>query len=203
MPRVKNADTWIFTYSPQEDVTEIPKEWKQFFESDGVKRAYVIAEKAEKWHIHAGFETSRTFNSDYKWWKTAADEWGYKEPAIDIRYHNNITGLVGGYCCKAGDDTKVLLNNGFSDRMLEYGQREYARGLRRQRVKKFLEKHLVINGDKYEAAIGAQMAEIDCNRAEAIIELAKDGWCFTKSQKGIESVYQDKYVQDMHEDCDA
>lgn len=202
MPRVKNADTWIFTYSPQEDVTEIPEEWKIFFESEGCKRAYVIAEKAEKWHIHAGFETSRSFNSDYKWWKAAADEWGYKEPAIDIRYHNNISGLVGGYCCKE-ENTKHLYNKGFTNKMLEYGQREYERGLRRQRVKKFLDKHFVINGDKWDAAIGAEMAELDCDRSEAICALAQDGWTFAKSQRGFESLYQDKYVQDMHEDCDS
>lgn len=145
--------------------------------------------------MHIGFTTNRAYNSDYKWWSKSSKEAGFEEPALEIHYHNDILGLVGGYCSKAlQTDRKPLGSKGFSDEQLEFGKELYKRGLRKQRIKKFADRHHIITPDKLELVLGAQMAELDCSKEEAIVELAADGWGFARSIKGLEEVYKHLYA---------
>lgn len=196
MPREKNAKDWILTWSPPEDCQEIPEEIERVLDSDAVTRHYTIAERhgnsGEKWHIHAGFTTVRTFNSDYKWWQTHFKSVGLEEPALDIKYHNNIFGLVGGYCTKS-ENTKFVKSRGFTQEQLDYGKDIYDRRQRRQRIRKFCDDYIPIPKSKFEVAIGAMQAEMDCNKDEAIKFMADDGFAFAESYRGLEWIYRNNY----------
>lgn len=200
MPREKNAQDWILTWSPENDCDELPREIKDMVDCGAVRRYYAIAEKhgdnGEKWHVHVGFSTNRTFNSDYKWWKQYFDSVGFKEPALDIKYHNSIFGLVGGYCSKT-ENTKQLGCRGFTTEQLEYGKTLYEKRQRRQRIRKFVDEHVVIGRNKIEVAIGAMQGETDCNTDEAIKLLADDGFAFAESKKGLEYIYAANYKDKM------
>lgn len=198
MPRVKDAQDWSLTWSPENDVSEFPEFWKDVCESPHITRYYAILERHDeesKWHMHVGFTTKRSYNSDYKWWQKASKESGFEEPALEIHYHNDIIGLVGGYCSKAlKTDRKIIGSKGFTEEQLQYGQEIYERGLRKQRIRKHADRHHIITPDKLELVIGAQMAELDCDKEEAIVELAADGWAFARSVKGLEEVYKHLYA---------
>lgn len=198
MPRVKDAHDWSLTWSPDDHVGEIPTFWNEVMQSEHVTRYVAILERHDaesKWHLHIGFSTKRSYNSDYKWWKDAAKNAGFEAPAIDIHYHNDILGLVGGYCAKAQEgDRKLVGRKGFTDEQLEYGQEIYQRGLRKQRVKRFADRHHNIHPDKFELVIGAQMAELECDQRQAIVSLAADGWAFTRAQGGLTEVYKQLYT---------
>lgn len=194
---VKECYDWSLTWSPEEDVTDWPEFLEAWMSSSDIKRCVAVLERhsaVDKWHLHIGFTYFRSYKSDYKWWQAACTKAGLVEPALQIKYHDNILGLVGGYVAKAEEgDRKLLFKKGFTDEQLEHGEMLYQRGLRRQRVRTFVEKHLVINPNKFECAVGAQMAELGCNEAEAIVQLAEDGWTFAQSKKGITELYRDVY----------
>lgn len=198
MPRIeKNCFDWSLTWSPENDVSELPKFLDDFMHSKDITRCVCITERhgaEEKWHIHIGFTYYRSYKSDYKWWKKPFEEAGFKEPAIEIKYHNNIFGLIGGYLGKSVEsDVKQLFSKGFSNDEVEFGKEEYNKGLRRQKLRKFLDPLLIINRDKFEAAVGATMREHGCNESEAEIILADDGWCYATSKRGNKDVYGDMY----------
>jgi len=201
MPRVKDAHTWMLTWSPEGDCQELPIPISSLLCSEATVRAYAVAERSDKWHVHAGFELKRSFNSDYKWWKDLFGE-GIGSPALDIRYHDNLLGLVGGYCTK-DVERRVLLNKGFSDEDLRAGALEYERGKCKQRIRKFGERYHVINPDKFELYIGAAMAEFNTGRDRAILALAKTGFAFTKSKAGLEELYKNDYMQQMRRETES
>lgn len=164
-----------------------------------ITRFYAIFERHDehsKWHLHIGFSTRKSYNSDYKWWKKGCEGAGFKEPALDIHYHNNLLGLVGGYCSKAASgDRQLLGGKGFTDEQLEWGKEQYERGLRRQRVKNALDELRVINKDKFDAAVGYQQAELGIlSKEEAIASLVEDGWAFSQSVKNTEAMYKQLYL---------
>jgi len=195
MPRVKDAHTWMLTWSPEGDCQELPIPISSLLSSEATVRCYAVAERSDKWHVHAGFELKRSFNSDYKWWKDLFGE-GIGSPALDIRYHDNLLGLVGGYCSK-DVERRVLLNKGFSDEDLRRGEMEYARGKRKQRLRKFGERYHVITPDKLEVYIGAAMGESNVGRDQAILALAKTGFAFARSCPGLEELYKADYLSQV------
>jgi len=191
MVRESKAQDWSLTWSPKENVETLPEVLRNVFESPYITRCYAIAEFSEKWHIHAGFSTYRCYNSDYFWWKPICDaDEKLQPPALEIRYHNNIYGLVGGYCAKT-ENVKILFRKGFTDEQLDAGRDIHIRGLRKQRIRKTLDKYHIITPDKFEVAVGTQMAELECSQSEAILALARDGFAFARSVKGLTVLYAD------------
>lgn len=201
MVRVKEAYDWSLTWSPNDDVRNIPDFWQEVMQSPFVTRYYAILERHDaesKWHLHIGFSTKRSYSSDYKWWKEPAKDMQFEEPALDIHYHNNLTGLVGGYCSKAQEgDREFVGSKGFTDEQLQYGKELYERGLRKQRIRRWVDKFHNIQPDKLEVVIGAQMHELSCDQNTAILSLAQDGWAFARSQKGLTPIYRDMYAQEQ------
>jgi len=191
----KNAFDWSLTWSPEEDVETWPDFLRDWMSHKSVTRCYAILERHtsdDKWHLHIGFTFYRSYKSDYKWYEAACKKAGLTSPALEIKYHDNILGLVGGYCAKSeAGDRKLLFKKGFSDEQLEWGHDQYLRGLRKQRVRKFADKHHVITPDKFDTVVGAQMCELECDEAEAIISLAEDGWSFSRSKRGLSGLYRD------------
>lgn len=189
----KNQFDWSLTWSPEEDITTWHPFLAAWMHSTKITRCYAILERhtsEDKWHLHIGFTYYRSYKSDYKWWAAECEKAGLKSPALEIHAHDNIFGLVGGYCHKSKEgDRKLLFKKGFSDDQLEYGLNQYIAGLRRQRVRRILDKHLVIHPDKFELAVGAIIAETGCKREGAIDALARDGWCFGRSHKGMVDLY--------------
>lgn len=187
----------MLTWSPEGDCQELPEPILNLFKSEATVRAYVIAEKSDKWHVHAGFRLVRSFNSDYKWWKDLFGP-GIGMPALDIRYHDNLKGLVGGYCGKDAE-RKLIYNKGFSDADLREGKLEYERGLCKQRIRRFGDRYHVIGPDKFDTYIGAAMAEFNVTRPVAILALARTGFSFSRSRGGLESIYKDDYLREMQD----
>lgn len=200
MPRhEKNCYDWSLTWSPEEDCRELPPFLAEFLSSNCVSKAAAIAERhgeADKWHIHAGFRMYKSYNSDYKWYKKPFDLAGLSSPALDIRWHDNLFGLVGGYMAKAeSGDRLSLLSRGFSDSDIAYGVDQYAKGIRRKRIRRFVDGHLVINRSKFEVAVGAACAEFNCGEGEAVVALAEAGFGFSDSVKGNSEIYAELYKE--------
>lgn len=196
--REKNAYDWILTWSPEEGCEEIPPRIKTFLEDSAcVAKAFAIAEYSNKWHIHVGFRLTRSFNSDYAWWNKGLfdpkTEKIFVKPALDIRYHDNLLGLVGGYCSKS-TGTRVLLNINFSREELELGKTIYTKGLIKQRIRKNLARYHVIGKEKYAVAVGSAMHEFNCGEAQAPLLLAGIGYAFSSSCTGLERIYKADYV---------
>lgn len=195
--RVKENVWWSLTWSPEEDVEELPEFFEEWFKDDSVTRVVAIKERhiGGKWHIHAGLEYYKAYNSDYtKWFTNVAEQAGFKNPALEFKAHRNLLGLVGGYCTKSVDKD-ILFQKGFTDEQLEFGRNTYEKGLRKQRVKRQLDDWHIIQPDKIDAAIGIQMAELDTNdRDTAIAGLVADGWCFARSVKNTAEMYKQLYL---------
>jgi len=197
MPRVtKECFTWHVTWSPEEDVKELPEYIFNFLRSDAVRQCYAIAERHDtnsKWHIHVGLRYYRSYKSDYKWWKPELERNGFKEPALEFKYHDNLLGLVGGYCSK-DKDRIVLYNKGFSDEELSEGANIYKRGITKQQIRGFLDKFTVINREKIDVASGAMQSKLGVGKEESLIELAEHGFAFaTSSGKGFDTIYKEMF----------
>jgi len=199
MPRVKDAHTWMLTWSPEGEAQELPEPIMDMLTSEGTIQAYVVAEKADKWHVHAGFRSRRSYNSDYKWWKDLFGP-GIGSPALDIRYHDNLLGLVGGYCAKDAE-RKLIYNKGFTEQDLSKGELEYERGKAKQRIRRFGERYHVIGPDKFDTYIGAAMGQFNVDRNAAILALAGTGFSFSRSRGGLEEVYKKDYVSWMRDEA--
>jgi hypothetical protein len=168
-----------------------------FLASASVTKAFAIAERhtsSDKWHVHVGFRYYRSYKSDYKWYKPAFDLAGFTAPALVIVAHDNLFGLIGGYCAKADiGDRNVLYVRGVEDSELEYGRNCYSEGLSRKRIRKFVDSHLVIGRSKFEAAIGAACVEFNCGESEAPDVLAQIGFTFADAEKGHIDTYKMVY----------
>lgn len=191
---------WSLTYSTEEDVQTLPEPIKEMLECDGTVAAVAIAEFSEKWHIHAAFRSRRGYTRKYglrndrnpahkTWWERLFEPTGIKHPALEIKPHDNIFGLAGGYLSKT-EGTKVLHRHGFTDEQLEYGVQEHLRKQRRQKGRKFCEQFIVVHPAKAEVLIGFQRNELGCTESEALYTLAEDGWAFATSKRGYTEVYQ-------------
>jgi len=188
IPRVKDARDWLLTWSPPEDAHDLPEDIKKVIRTWPVSRGILVAEKEEKWHVHYLFSTSRSYNSDYKWWEPFFKEKNYG-PALDIRYHNNFVVCAGGYLSKDAERNIIKIYN-VSEAQLLWGSEEYDRRLARQKIRSFVDDLLVINPDKYDAAVGAVQAEQGCSSEEAEFHLARMGFAFSRSRPGREEYYR-------------
>lgn len=190
MPRIKDARDWLLTWSPEEDIDHIPKKIQDFLESRDVIRYYGVCESAGKKHIHVAFTTACTYNSDYKWWEKIFAAQGFKAPALDIKYHNNIIVCAGGYL-----NGKCIGRKGFTDEQIEYGYEQYILRSARQKVRKFVDDHIVISRDKYECAIGAIMSERSCSKQDAEELAVAMGFVFGTSKRGNTERYAHIYAE--------
>jgi len=202
MPRSeKCCYDWSLTWSPEEDCQELPQFLADFLSSGIVTKACAIAERhtsEDKWHIHAGFRLSRSYTSDYKWYKKAFDLAGLSAPALDIHWHDNLFGLIGGYMSKSVGGNKIsLFTRNVSDTEMEYGVAEYNKGISRKRIRRFNDSHFVIHRSKLEVAIGAACAEYNCGEGEAIVALAEAGFGFADSIKGNAEIYKEIYKEKL------
>lgn len=176
IPRVKDAKDWLLTWSPGETVAEVPKFINDAFEKFRCSRSLSVIEDTGELHIL--FTTSRSFNSDYKWWKSDFGELAVA-PAFDIKYHDNFCGAIG-YLLKK-HDTTILGCVNISKEQVEYGKDVYQRGLRRQRVRAFMAENRIIHPRAFDAAIGAYLGEGCPDRDLAVAEMVRDGFMFAGS----------------------
>jgi len=195
MPRSeKDAFDWSLTYSPESDVKELPTWISDLVKSGKITHCVAIAERHtadDKWHIHCAFRYYRSYKSDYKWWTKLTD---LKSPELEIRYHDCLLGLAGGYLTKADEgDREVLLTHGFTPEQLELGSDLYERGKLRKRIKSFVEWNVGIHPAKWNAAVGAVIAESGCTEEEAPAMLAQLGFCSIASKASSE-VYNAMYL---------
>lgn len=184
MGRVKDAKDWLLTWSPEEGVHGVPRKIQEFMDGSDITRYHAVIEESGKKHLHIAFTTRCTYNSDYKWWKKIFEQHGFKEPALDIKYHNNIVMCAGGYL-----QGEVVGNKGFSEEQLEYGATQYDLRNVRQRVRHIVDDHIVLSRDKYEVAIGAIMADQEVTREEAEQLAIEMGFAFGTSRRGLTEDY--------------
>lgn len=168
MGRTRRVTDWSLTLAlPDTDIKEVPEWLENRLKSEDVTRFVVVAEKAKHWHIHAGFSTRREYNSDYKLWFTnwipgheSYDIWRGPH-AVELHHHNDIIQLVGGYCCKSGDDSLVWLGDkGFSQEQIEFGGELYEKSLKKQRIREELARYTAVPREHFLAAVGFGMAEL-------------------------------------------
>lgn len=171
----------------------MPEDIKKIIRTWPISRGILVAEKEEKWHVHYLFSTTRSYNSDYKWWEPFFKEGNYGA-ALDVRYHNNFVVCAGGYLSKDAERNIIKIYN-VSEAQLSWGADEYARRLQRQKIRSFVDDLLVINSDKYDAAVGAVQGEQDCTHQEAEIHLAYMGFAFSRSRPGREEIYRRMYLE--------
>lgn len=182
--RVKDAKDWLLTWSPGEVVVETPKFIDDAFSKFTCTRSLSVIEDTGELHIL--FSTSRSFNSDYKWWKSEFGELAVA-PAFDVKYHDNFCGAIG-YLLKK-DCTRILKCVNISREQVEFGKEVYQRGLRRQRVRAFVAENRVIHPRAFDAALGAYIAEGCADKDVAIGEMVRDGFMFAGSG-GFETVHE-------------
>jgi len=185
MPRAeKDAFDWSVTYSPEEDFDKIPDWINKLLESRFITHCVAITERHgadEKWHFHAAIRIKRSYKSDYKWWQKYTTD---KSPELEVHYHDQICGLAGGYLSKSEPgDVRVLLTTGFTDEDIELGKSVYGKGQLRKKIRDFTESRVGISSAKWNAAIGATIAETGCSGEEADGMLAQLGFACEKSAK--------------------
>lgn len=195
MPRhEKNCFDWSLTYSPEGDCSEVPKWVTELIEKKFISHALAITERHtanDKWHIHVGFRIIRSYKSDYAWWQKFTDQ---KKPELEVLYHDNICGLVGGYLTKSEpDNVRVLLRVGFTDEQLELGKQVYGRAQLRKRIKSFADAHVGVHPNKWVTTVGAIIAETGCTSEEADVVAAGIGFSSTASKAPVQ-VYSTLYV---------
>jgi len=193
IPRVKDAKDWLLTWSPEEDALDLPEDLKSIIRTWPISRLLLVAEKEQKWHVHCLFSTSRSYNSDYKWWAADLKDKAYGA-ALDIRYHNNFLVCAGGYMSK-DYERKILKVYNVTQAQMEYGAEEYNKRLVRQKIRRNLDDFVVIQPDKFDAAVGALQAERGYDRAEAEIRLGEYGFCFARSSSGHTELYRRMYLR--------
>lgn len=182
----------MLTWSPETDAEDLPNDLKKIInESWGVSRGLLVAEKEEKWHVHFIFSTSRSYNSDYKWWSKSISHLNYGAE-FDLKYHDNFLCCAGGYCQK-DNSRRIIARHNISDEQLLYGSQLYTKRLQRQKIRHFVDSFIVINPSKMDTAIGAMRAELGCGNEEAVIRLADAGFAFSSARPGYDEVYTRLY----------
>lgn len=152
----------------------------------------LVAEKEEKWHVHFIFSTSRSYNSDYKWWDKSIKHLNYGAE-FDLKYHNNFLCCAGGYLSK--DTERIILKvHGISRDQLEYGEAEYEKRIIRQKIRKFVDDFIIINPNKLDVAMGAMRAEENCSAEEALVHLGTAGFAFSQGRGGYDELYRRMYA---------
>lgn len=184
MPRYKSYD-WSLTWSPEDHVEKIPDLITELLDSPIVQKAFGVLEYDGKYgskrHLHVGFRLIRAYDSDYKWWQN--DEWtaaGLKAPALCIKATKVFWGLIGGYAAKYdGKGTTVACRKNVSDEDLRYGKRLYDDGLKRARIREYVNNAPVIHPQRLPVAVGAAALEYGAKSVdEAKRHLAAAGFAF-------------------------
>lgn len=202
MPRHENCCyDWSLTWSPEEDCQTLPPFLAEFLSSDRVTKACAIAERHtenDKWHVHAAFRLCRSYKSDYKWYEKQFNAAGLCSPGLDIHWHDNLFGLIGGYFEKSDGGNRIpLLDRNVTSAEHAYGVAAYRSGIKRKRIRKFLDGHLVIHRSKLDIAIGAACVEYKCSEGEAVVALAEAGFGFADSIKGNAEIYAEMYKEKL------
>lgn len=193
MPRkCKDAYDWSLTFSPEEDVKEIPGWFEQLIRNGMVTHCFAITERhtnEDKWHIHIAFRLKRSYNSDYKWWDKLTTD---TAPALEIHYHDTLAELAGGYLYKSGEENvEIIRRFGFTDEGLALGQEFFHRGLMRERILKFTSAHVNVSHSKWNAVKGCIIAETGCKPEEVNLIAAQMG--FTSALCKADD-YKDAYL---------
>jgi len=184
----------LLTWSPEGDARDLPVELKKIInDSWGVVRGLLVAEKEEKWHVHFIFSTSRSYNSDYKWWAKSIAHLNYGAE-FDLKYHDNFLCCAGGYLSK-DSERSILQSYGISSDQLAYGEALYAKRNLRKKIRNFVDDFLVINPDKLDAAVGAMLSEQGGTSEEALIRLGSIGFTFARSSTGFHELYRRLYTE--------
>lgn len=203
MPRVGPKEDWSLTLAIDGDLKELPKWLEQFLESDDVTRYCAVSEKAAHWHIHVGFSTRRSYNSDYTGWflKLCKDdpifydaEWcnskgkkvgNFRDRSIKLHAHNDLLQLVGGYCAKNGsDDLIVHGDKGFTEDQYRLGQSLYDKSLKRKRIREAMDRLVSIPREHFDATTAYAMEEAglqEGEEAKAVDWLVDAGFAFSSS----------------------
>lgn len=195
MPRVKDASDWLLTWSPDSDTSVLPPILQQYLDGENVSRYITVVEKAEKTHIHCVFSTTRSYNSDYKWYKDLfpgvklAEGKDGKGGGLQIKFAGKTPLLIaGGYL-----DGTIIGRRGFRDEQLKYGNEQYKLRKERQEIRGVIDDLIVISPQKLDATIGTIMARFRCDESEAEILAANMGFAFQK--KGIREIYKDQELE--------
>jgi len=186
MPRFKSAD-WSGTWSPQDEVKELPKEIGAFLACPHVTKALAVIEcdADHKGHLHFGFRLRKEYDSDYNWWEPLFKEKNeiFKKPALLIKATKNLHGLIGGYCAKA-EGTRVVFRRNVSDEEMDYGRREYQAGIDRKKITDFAEQFKCIHPARFDVALGASKELFGVNSDEEAIErMARSKLAFANGSK--------------------
>jgi len=196
MPRrTKKVSDWSLTFSPKEDVTGIPEWFCKLHLSGQITRMVAIAERhsdVEKWHIHIAFTYRREYNNDYVWWEQFSGKpTEDNKHELQIKYHDDIFCLAGGYLTKAKTgDRQVILSEGFTPEQLEFGQKQYERYNRRKRMRDWQDRFLVVHPAKLELTLAAYL-DGDANTIdEAIVRFTEDGFVSQGLGKETRNVLQ-------------
>lgn len=186
MPRFKAHD-WSGTWSPQDEVKELPSEIAAFLACPHVTKALAVIEADEhhKGHVHFGFRLGKAYDSDYNWWEALFKSKNeiFQKPALLIKATKTFHGLIGGYCSKA-EGTRVVFRRNISDREMDYGRREYKTGLDRQKLTEFAETFKCVHPARFDVLLGAtrEMFGITSDE-EAIERMARSKLAFANGSK--------------------
>jgi len=201
MPRFKASD-WSGTWSPQDEVKEIPSEIAAFLACPHVTKAFAVIEADEdhKGHLHFGFRLRKAYDSDYNWWGPLFKEKNevFQKPALLIKATKTLHGLIGGYCSKA-EGTRVVFRRGFTDEEMDFGRREYQNGLDRQAIRQFSERFQCVHPARYDVVLGATRQQFGLTSDEAAVErMCRIGFAFSNANKADTSkVYQTLFKEWM------
>lgn len=184
------------TLSPEWDQKVLPARVDAWLRSSRVARAYAVAEKATKWHVHIVLvlpgkmrtdNVSRTIKSMLRAGEEGGRVWESASVHVDALVTASPEGIAAGYLGKDAK-RKVLINKGFSDADMVLGKEEYEEGKIRRAMltyKKSLT-HLLPNMYTRMKAIASQYLQRQYNTTyvseDATAELLiKMGFCFDDS----------------------
>lgn len=195
MPRSeKEAFDWSLTYSPENDSEVMPGWYVDLVNEGKVSHFIAITERHtidDKWHVHIAFRLKRSYKSDYKWWERLTKD---RSPELDIRYHNNLRGLAGGYLAKSEPGNfKVIARMGFTDACLENGKLDYIKGQKRKRIHDAVQDIIGIHPGKWIATRGFIIRDTGCTEEEADAVAAQLGFA-SQASKASEAVYGALYL---------
>lgn len=117
---IKRASVWTITYSPKEDVYEMPKLIRKFIKKFA-RKWWIVNEKAGKWHCQGTFITRDDYHRS--WGDTHAKRMrkklGLKPKGLLIHPHGNLSGSLGYL------DGKVIMRRGFRSKQIKAAVADY------------------------------------------------------------------------------
>lgn len=117
---IKRSSVWTITYSPKEDVHEMPKLVRKFIKKFARKWC-IVNERADKFHVQGTFITRNDYHRS--WGDTHAKrlckKLGLKPKAILIHPHGNLSGSIGYL------DGKMIMCRGFDKKQIKAAVADY------------------------------------------------------------------------------